>query len=294
MKTLKENNKVNIALCYIIIFTVISSCAVKKDLGKMNKQGIQMAYQNPLNTELVYETISDANETALVMDKNYEMLAKSKLKFSLSNYGEKENDLRLSVTIDDFSQEINIADKSINPDMSTVIGKQFDITMSEKGNHVDVSEAENIKYELAPGNKRAMASSFQAFFPKLPDYSIKQGKTWHSADTITERSKKGFVRITIDNTNKFESFETINDMECMKISVNFHGNIQGSTEKEGALLHTTGTIKGRGTWYFAYKEGLLVQTISEGEAETKTEVQGDESIDISGKRIFTTKAELLN
>ncbi len=61
-------------------------------------------------------------------------------------------------------------------------------------------------------------------------------------------------------------------MECIKITAEGIGTIEGRGEQQGIELNTRGEIKGKTTWFFAYKEGLFVKQVSKGTVEGTIDV----------------------
>ncbi len=132
------------------------------------------------------------------------------------------------------------------------------MVMSRLGKELDLSGAESIKYNLGQAGERDLASNFQAIFPDLADKPVKIGDTWTSKDTITEKIGSGEIKISLESLNTLAGFETVDELECAKITANITGSLEGAGQQMGADLAFKGDIEGSETWYFAYKEGLFV------------------------------------
>jgi hypothetical protein len=161
-------------------------------------------------------------------------------------------------TIDSMKIKINSPQGELTPDMTTVEGKSFDMIMSRLGKELDLSGAESIQYDLGQAGKRDLASNFQAIFPDLADKPVKVGDTWTSKDTITEKVGSGEIKISLESLNTLAGFETVDGLECAKITAKITGTLEGGGEQMGADLAFKGEIEGSDTWYFAYKEGFFV------------------------------------
>jgi hypothetical protein len=53
-------------------------------------------------------------------------------------------------------------------------------------------------------------------------------------------------------------------MECAKIASVLTGTVAGNGTEQGATWTMTSDLDGAGTWYFAYKKGILVSDVTEG------------------------------
>jgi hypothetical protein len=196
--------------------------------------------------------------------------------FTFKAKGLKDKNFLLGVTIDDVTATVtSSAQGDMSPDMSTVKGKTFDMVLSPLGSEVDVSGAEAITYSMGP-ETRNLSSGFKMFFPDLPGKPVKIGDTWPSTAGIDEKTGTMNIRIDFQNVNTLEGFETIDGMNCARISAQVTGTISGTGNQGGADLTFSGTVKGKDVWYFAVKEGLFVKTASESTTEMSIDVPAGE------------------
>ena len=153
-----------------------------------------------------------------------------------------------------------------------MIGKSFDMVLSALGKEVELIGADAIEYDLGPEGTRNIASGFQDIFPNLAGRAVKVGDTWPDESTITEKSDRGEAIISFTGTSTLVGFETIDGMECVKVSTEGTGSIEGKGEQQGMELVTTGEIKGTTTWFFAYKDGIFIKQVTEGTVEGTIDV----------------------
>jgi len=163
------------------------------------------------------------------------------------------------------------AQGDMSPDMSTVKGKSFDMVLSPLGSEVDVSGAEAITYAMAT-ETRNLSSGFKMFFPDLPGKPVKVGDTWPSSAGTEEKTSSMKIQLNFENVNTLEGFETVDGMECARISSQVTGTITGTGSQMGADLTFAGTSKGKDVWYFAVKEGIFVKAMSESTTEMSIDV----------------------
>jgi hypothetical protein len=161
---------------------------------------------------------------------------------------------------------------NITPDLGTVIGKSFQMTLSPLGAEGGFSGTEELQYQLGPSGKRNIDSSFKDIFPDLADKPVKIGDTWTKTGDVTEKAGNIDVHVITESVNTLQGLETVNGLECVKIEAKTTGTIDGSGEQMGNKFTFKGTVKGSSTWYFAYKKGIFVSRKSNSDTEGTVEV----------------------
>jgi len=257
---------------FLAVF-MLSGCAAKKAPVYGDPQtGLILKYRMLEGQVLKYESWGETHQIAEVMGQTIETDISSSNAFTARSKGQEENNYRLAITIDGMSLKIQATTGELEPDMSTVIGKSFEMVLSELGKEVELIGAEEIEYDLGPEGTRNVASGFQDIFPLCADRPVKIGDTWPYESTITEKSDAGDTVVYFSGTNTLEGFETVDGMECARITSEGTGTIESRGEQQGMELVTTGEIKGKDTWYFAYKEGIFIKQMNEGMVEGTIDV----------------------
>lgn len=265
----------------VLVIFILAGCAVeKRTYWRDPKTALALQYWMPENQVLKYQTSAKQTQIIEVMGQSVEVETEKTIEFSVKSKGLKENNLQLEVTIDSMSIKITSPQGDLSPDMSTVIGKSFDMTLSILGKEMDLSGADSIKHDLGPGGKQSISADFQAIFPNLAGRPVKIGDTWTTKDTITEKSDNGEVRINLESVNTLEGFETVNGLECVKITAEVTGTLDGEGYEQGMDLTFKGEIKGTDTWYFAYMKGIFVKMITDVSTEGTITTSGAQSMTI--------------
>jgi len=264
----------------VIVIGLLAGCAAKTaDPWGDPKTGLILQYRMAENQVLKYQTSGEQTQNMEIMGQSIDTQSSSESGFSVKSKGLQEGNLLLGVTIDSMSINISSPQGDLSPDMSTVLGKSFDMTLSPLGKELDVSGAESIQYDMGAAGTRSIESSFQAAFPDLAGKPVKIGDTWTSTDTITEKTEEIEVRINFESVNTLEGFETVDGMECVKVTADVTGTVEGKGEQMGMQLAIEGQVQGKGTWYFAFKEGIFVKDT--------TTISTDATISTSGAQAMT-------
>ncbi len=273
---------------------VLAGCAAKTTaIWGDTQTGLILAYRVAENQPLNYRFSIDQTQTIEVMGQSVDTQSDQNIGFSVRSKGMNDGNLQLAVTID--SMKINVAGPQgrMSPDMGSVTGKSFDMTLSRLGKEVELSGAASIQYDLGPAGKRNISSNFQSMFPDLPGRPVKVGDTWSTEDLITDKTAEVEIHIRFQNTHRLDGFETVAGLECARIKTAVSGTLEGEGEQQGMALTFKGDISGEDTWYFAYKEGLYVGMTSSASTEGTIDASGPQNLTIPLKQKMDMETRLV-
>jgi len=245
----------------------IPSSAAPQGAGKT----VTLEYKLAADKSLNYLNSSEEAQVMEVQGQSVNTETKGTSKFTFKGKGLKDKNLLLGVTINDMAIAVTSVQGDMSPDLTSIKGKGFDMVLSPTGQELDVSGAEAITYDIA-GESRNLSSGFKMFFPDLPGKPVKVGDTWPSTAGIEEKTGSMAIRMDFQNVNTLEGFETVDGMECARISTQVTGTITGTGNQGGMDLTFSGTTKGKDVWYFAVKEGVLVKQTSESTSDMSIDV----------------------
>jgi hypothetical protein len=272
---------------------MLAGCAAKTAPVYGDPQtGVILQYRMPKGQVLKYDSWGESHQVSDVMGQTIETDISSTNAFTVKSNGQEENNHQLTITIDGMSLKIQSTQGELEPDMSTVIGKSFNMVLSSLGKEVELIGADAIEYDLGSEGTRNVSSGFQDIFPNLADRPVKIGDSWPDESTITEKSDSGEAIIHFSGVNTLVGFETVDGMECVKVTAEGTGTIESKAEQQGMELVTTGEIKGTVTWFFAYKEGIYVKQINEGTVEGTVDVPS-QGVQIPFTREMTSEISLV-
>lgn len=221
---------------------------------------VTLAYKFAPDITLSYKQSSTQTQDLDMMGQTMSTVSTSSMDLTLKGKGPKDGNLLVGVTIDAMATNTQSPQGDITPDLSTVIGKSFDLVLSPLGKEVDVSGAAAFTVDMGQAGRRDLSSNFQGFFPDLPDHAVKVGDTWPSEDNIVQKSDAGDIHISFKNENTLDGFETIDGRECARVKAAIKGTISGALNQGGNSLALDAKLEGNSTWYFAVKEGVFVKS----------------------------------
>jgi len=287
--TLFGRSALGAALAVFVVLAGVALQATPTVPGTQSSAAVVLEYKMPAGRALTYQSKTDEAQIMEVQGQTMDTQTGGTSTFTFKAKGPKDKNFLLGVSIDEIAVTLaSSAQGDMSPDMTAVKGKSFDMVLSPLGAEVDVTGAEAVTYDLG-GETRNLAAGFKTFFPDLPGKPVKIGDTWPSSSNVEEKTTSMNIRVDLQSVNTLEGFETVDGMECARISSQVAGTITGTGNQMGMDMTFSGTSKGKDVWYFAIKEGLFVKTTNEATSEM--------SIDIAAAGMTipmtqTTKAEV--
>lgn len=277
----------------LVALCVLAGCAGQKALWGSLDTGLILKYQMPEGRALSYRVVNDMGQKMEVMGHSMEITSLESRGCTMNPMGQVDGNYRIGVTIDSMRMKVVTPQGEINPDMASVMGKSFEMTVSPLGDEIELAGAEAIEYDAGPDGKRNVSSGYQAFFPDLPNVPVKLGDSWPTSETITEKTATGQIDILIEGVSSFSGLETIDGYECIKITTPFTGKIEGTGHQQGMDLTFTGTMEGSDDSFFAYKEGIFVRMRTKGTGDTIVKGTGVQEMTIPMTRTYEMLVDLL-
>jgi hypothetical protein len=239
-----------------------SSCA----WGDADK-GLILEYRMSEGDPMSYRFTSNTMQTMEIQGQSIPIDTVETLEFTIEPKGMKGADNALGITIDGLAVSASTPQGDAEADTEDVVGKSFDMTVSKLGVEGGLPEPDDLMYTVGAEGPRSVITGFGVIFPDLPDYPVVVGDTWPASLQVTDENDVSSVVITIDAVNTIDGMETVNGLECVRIAATLTGTIEGGGAQQGVEWTMDSEMDGVGTWYFAYKEGILVSDWTEGTAD---------------------------
>lgn len=265
MRDKKNRHLLLIVAPLVISLFGLSGCMSKTaEIWGDPDAGLILKYRFAEGEALVYESTSEFLQSVEVMGQIQDVEGESSTTVSYESKGKTEDGLQLKVTLDAMDSYYASSMGEISADASEAVGKSFEMVLSPSGKELDFTGIEELKIDMGAEGNRDMSSDFQDSFPDLPENPVKIGDSWTSTVPIIQKSSTGETTLNFVSTYTLEGYETADGYECAKIRVEIQGTYNGTAQQQGIEMISEGTITGSGIFYFAYKEGLMVEMTSDG------------------------------
>ena len=269
-------------------------CASKYGTAADVTKGTVLEYRMYEGDPISYEFLSDNAQIMDVAGQSIAIDTSEMMLFSVTPKGMKGDDQAIGITIDDLYVAVTAAGNTTEADAEDVIGQSFDMTVSKSGVEGGLPEPDLLQYMVGNEGPKSVITGFGVIFPDLPDGPVEIGDTWPTTVEVVEESEGNNVTVTIEAVNTLVGFETINGLECAKISAVLTGRIEGSGTQGGVEWSMSSAMDGGGIWYFAHESGILVSDSTEGTADGSITVNapdGEQVLPVT--RDFTMLAKLV-
>ena len=247
-----------------LLLTLFALAGVAADRAASPQGTVTLTYKFTEGVALSYKQTGTQLQNLDMMGQTMTTESNSSMDLTLKPKGLKGENNILSVTIDGMTISVNSPQGGVTPDLSSIIGKSFDLVFSPLGREVDVSGASVFSIDMGQSGRRDLSSNFQGLFPDLPDHPVKVGDKWPSEDAIIQKSDAGEIHINFKNEHTLDGFETVDGRECARIKTISKGTMAGALNQGGVSLAMDAKLDGTGTWYFAVKEGIFVKDETKG------------------------------
>ena len=243
----------------LVMFSGICSqgFSQKKSSESLPGDGLKLQYNYPSDKSIGYLVTNKITQVMDIEGQSMQVDVNSIFGCSVKNAGTQEKNLKLEITIDTLAQAVDSPYGSTGGSISEVKGKMFNLIMTPEGKEADISEASKIVYNVEGSGETNVSQTFLDFFPDVPAGVIKPGDTWNSTDSVS--SETPVLSRVFNSVNKFEGMETVNDVECARITSEFTGSWLMTSQNQGMDILIKGPIKGTGTLFFAVKEGYFIK-----------------------------------
>ena len=217
-----------------------------------------LVYKIPAGKTLSYTGKTDM---FMVMDFNgqtFNVNVNAVLSCTATGKGEEGGNLKLEIKIDSLGQSTDTPQGSAGGLITEVSGKTFTMILSPAGKEVDLKDAEKIKFSQE-GVEVNVAQSFIDYFPDLPGKPVKIGDTWPTDDTVSSKAGTTTVKQITHAENTFAGIETIDGVECAKITSVLTGTRETSAQTMGTDFTQSFKFTGTADLFFAIREGYYIR-----------------------------------
>jgi hypothetical protein len=274
--------KYAVAILCVFAVAFFAGCASQKPLWGDLETGFILQYHQEKGavSKYNYNTSNDMTITAANQTMDMTIGITAQMSYSIEDV--KADKITYKLLLEDVKittgGSMGGAVANSIPDIQNMFKNPMLITSTKEGaeqtfiNAKDFQQFQNID----------MSGQDLAFIIEFPKGRVKVNDTWSSKQSTSQNTSGIAVRQTVNNNYVLAGIEKRMDYECVKIVNNFTISASGGGEQQGVTADVTGGGKGTTTLYFAYKEGKIIESVSQTDMTIAASVMGM-SMPISGK-----------
>lgn len=245
--------------------------------------GEKLRYQMAKGSTYRYTLTADTKSKAQAMGQEFNSTSASMFGISLAveDVG-KEGELICIARVD---TNITRIDSPMMKDSALVVkeinGKRTQLTLSPLGKTLKSTPIDSIQ----PSQTMSMMGNFNVvdllrrLLLELPEQPVGVGETWKKTTAETLYVQGLQLIMKPDVQYKIEATENAGGFDCFKIAFEGTASQYGTGSRQGIDLVLDGTVKTKGSAYFAQKEGVLVSIESASD--------NDMTVSGTGEQMFT-------
>lgn len=238
-----------------MIFSGIPSSLLAQNTGGT----VKLAYKYPAGNAIMYLNKTTMAQIMDIQGQKMQTDVTSSFGCSIKSEGNQVSDQRIVVTIDTIGQTTNTPMGGSGGSVQGIKGKSCSIVIAPNGKPVDLSEAAGLTYSIEGSGETNLAQTLGDFFPLLPQNPVKTGDTWNLTDSVLTKSAAMTMKTIDFSVNKLEGFESVNGIECAKISAQHSGTMTMTVQNQGMDIFMKGPYTGTSECLFAIREGYFVR-----------------------------------
>ncbi|MCP4726668.1 MAG: hypothetical protein GY863_16610 [bacterium] len=179
----------------------------------------------------------------------------------------------LSFTMLAIEEENDMGMGGMPPDTDGSLNIPLKIVTGTRGEQTELPNMKDMP-QLSDQNPMPAAIAFTNFFLELPDKPVKINDKWPSNETITFEISVGEMTSEISVEYTFIGLEGKQGYECMKITGKGTNTTTGSMFMMGMDMEFEGEDNFEVTFYFAYEEGIIVESQSQNNSDMTIDIAG--------------------
>ena len=251
-----------------MVLSGFCSCVLAQNTGG----AVKLTYKYPADMAIRYLTNSTMVQIMDVQGQTMQTDVNSAFGCSVKSAGNVDNNLKLEIAVDTIGQTSNSPMGGSGGAVQGIKGKSCILVITPDGKVADMSGAAGLTYSIEGSGETNMSQTLGDFFPRLPENPVKTGDTWNLTDSVMTISTSMTMKTVDQSVNKVEGFETVNGIECAKISGQHTGTMTMTVQNQGMDIFIKGPYTGTSEYLFAVKEGYFVKLTSSTKVKGNLEI----------------------
>jgi len=221
---------------------------------------LTLAYRVPTDRSLRYRTTFEQTHGMELRGQVRSFVFSKALAFSMRSEGSGGDTENLTITVESLEVKLDTPRGLTQKRVPEVEGKSFGMVVSPLGEELSFSGTGAVLYDLPPAGTQNVQIEFEAFFPDLAGRPLSVGDQWETENRITDTAFNSGKKIRLQTVHTLEGFETIDGMDCAKITSVIRGALDESSERITRAPEMSASFEGFAVAYLAYEKGFLVRT----------------------------------
>ena len=257
-----------------VLITVLSAANLSAQDKRPSGGSVNLTYSIPQGQTLAYSLTSVITQQMDMQGQSVMVLVNNKLAYRAKEAGKQDGNQVLEITVDTLTITAEAMGNSTGGNITDVTGKPFQMTIAPSGKVISISGADNLEYSIEGQQGGNLGQTFRDILPTLPARTVRPGEEWTDRDTVNRQTAGAKVFQVAETVNKYVGNETINGIQCAKITSTINGTMETTTQSNGMDIYIHGPTSGQATVYFAIGSGYVVRQ------DVNTKLSG--TIEISG------------
>jgi hypothetical protein len=265
--------KKQITKCLISAGLMMMFSGISSFLPAQNSGGpVTLQYKYPAGKAVGYLTNSAMTQIMDVQGQIMQTDVKSVFGCSVISAGSADNNLKLEVKVDTIGQTTVSPMGNAGGAVQGIKGKSCVLVIAPDGKVIDLADAIAFTYKIEGGGETNLSQTLGDFFPRLPANPVKPGEIWNLTDSVVTASASMTMKTIDTSVNKMEGSETVNGIECAKVSSQHNGTMTMTVQNQGMDIFIRGPYTGTSEYLFAVNEGYLVKLTSSTKLKGNLEI----------------------
>ena len=250
---------------------VISGCSTTK-VAKSEAQSLQYKFSPDKN--LQYRNLISATQTLDFNGQIVESVSSEVTAYTMKVLSAEAGINKLEIILDTLKRSQTGIMGSVNPDLSSLFGKSFKMTLSAMGEESSFEGTSAISYKVEGNETINLESTFTLLFPDVDGKPVKVGYTWTENDTATIVSSAEKTTMVSTTINSVTGSRVVNGRDCLVVSYTQKGYRKSTMTSPQGEVYVIGDITGTGEFCFSPSEGILVEDVVNATFKGQVEVMG--------------------
>ncbi len=256
------------------------------------QEKIKLAYNFEKGKTYFYKDTTIGDMTQEMMGREMKMKNESQSLIRIVvNDVDKKKSATLIVSADTVLVHSSMPMRDTTMSIKEIEGKRTKVVVTNLGKILSRETIDSVKVS---GRMSSMANREAINFPQLSDKALAFGEKWKSTEIdTTSPDNSGQLIVTRDIEYTLVSKEKKKNYDCYKVTFTGTSSTEGKFNMQGMEFYIEGSGKINGSFYFAEKIGMIIESESQTESEMTYASVGENPMTIPITQKIVSKRSLV-